>query len=296
MVEEATSAAAPAAPIASAAPAAPKGGRALDVIRRFKAEHNVDRVIVGLSNGKDAAATLDLCVQHFREVRAYFMYLVPGLSFQEKYLSYHERRYGIKVLRVPSFNLSYMYRHSVFRHPTKAATKIRVVTMRDTDNYVRKQTGLEWIATGERCRDSLERNAQIKRVNGINAQRRRFWPIGFWSDGHVHAYLKQRGIALSAEYSTDLKLSFGSLWYRELKAVRDRFPADYERIVKFFPLVPAQMKRYEDRERIEKREQAARDVAERAKRRSERKQRAAERRQAGERQRKPAERKEEAQK
>jgi phosphoadenosine phosphosulfate reductase len=225
----------------------------MEVIQRAKSL-GIRRVIVSVSTGKDAAATLDLCVQHFDEVQAFFMYLVPDLSFQERYLAYHERRYGLKILRIPHWMLAAMFREGSFRHPTGKSRKVRNVKIRDIDAFVRKKTGLTWIASGERCADSLERNAQIKQAKGIHFQRHRFWPIGFWPTAAVYSYLRNRGIALAPEYGA-LPFSFGSLWFRELKPIQERFPEDFAKICRYFPLVPAQMKRYEERERREREQQ-----------------------------------------
>ena len=38
-----------------------------------------DRVLVGVSGGKDSVVTLDLCARFFPHVVGFFMYLVKGL-------------------------------------------------------------------------------------------------------------------------------------------------------------------------------------------------------------------------
>lgn len=216
----------------------------LDVIQRARDEFGIREAIVAFSTGKDAAATLDLCVKHFDRVEAFYMYLVPDLEFQERYLRARERQYSIPIHRIPHWTLADMYRGASLRFPTKQSN-VRQVRIRDTYAYMRKKTGIEWVATGERCQESLERNAQIRRVEGVNPKRRVFWPVGFWSESQVFSYLKQCGLALSSEYNHNAGGSFSCLWYHHLAPIRDRFPEDFAKIVKFFPFIPAQMMRYE---------------------------------------------------
>jgi phosphoadenosine phosphosulfate reductase len=222
-------------------------------MRRSTAEpHSIRAAIVGVSCGKDATATLDLCHKHLDRVEAYFLYLVPGLEFQERYLSYLERRYSIKILRLPHWGLTDLFRGNTFRFARRASTEVRRLKAKDIDAYVRKQTGIDWIATGEKACDSVERNAMIRQANGINPLRRHFWPLAFWQQSTVYNYLKTNSIALPPDYSLssrDVKnrtsMSFGDLWYKNLAWIRDRFPRDFAKIVELFPMVPAQICKYE---------------------------------------------------
>jgi len=222
----------------------------------------VRRVLVGVSGGKDSIAALDLCHRHFGEVRAFFMYLVPGLSFQETYLGYIERLYDLQILRIPHWGLSHVIRHSGLRHPTRQSVKCPSLKTRDIDHYLRQQTGIQWIATGEKAIDSLERNAQIRRCNGINVQRRRFFPLAYWNHAAVYNYLKIRQIALPPDYKIKQHdRSIGSLWARDLIPIRDHYPDDYAKIVSMFPLAEAQVKRYEFQQQAAESTAAARDSA-----------------------------------
>jgi phosphoadenosine phosphosulfate reductase len=74
-----------------------------------------DNVIVGFSGGKDSICALDLCCRYFGTVHAYFMYLVPGLSFQEAQLRWYEQRHNLKIHRVPHPMLSSWLKWGVFR-------------------------------------------------------------------------------------------------------------------------------------------------------------------------------------
>jgi len=228
----------------------------LDVVRRAS-ELGIKQVIVGFSGGKDALATLELCHQHFGpgNVAAFGMFMVPGLAFQEKYIRYAERRYQLSILSIPHWALSNVFKSSDFRHPTQLATRSKLVKMRDIDEYVRAKTGIDWIATGEKAGDSIERNAIIRRADGIDRNRRRIWPIAWWNDSAVFNFIKQNRIPLPPEYrfaggkgggKGGYAKSFGGLWYRDLVFVRDNFPEDWERVKAFFPLVESQISRYEN--------------------------------------------------
>jgi phosphoadenosine phosphosulfate reductase len=209
----------------------------------------IREVAVAVSGGKDSVAVLDVCCKNFQRVEAYFMYFIPDLSFQEKYLQYLENRYGIRILRLPHWALSHMFRDCIFRHATRQARDTKLVRIKDVECYVRNKLHVEWIATGEKCRDSLERNTQIMQADGINVSRHRIWPIAWWTHYDVFSYLSLQGILPSPEYriTADGK-SFGSLWGEQIAPIAEHFPEDFERIKKVFPLIEAQVVRYRNRQ------------------------------------------------
>lgn len=217
----------------------------LDVIRRARDEHGIRRVVVGVSGGKDSVACLSLCHEHFDEVQAYFLYFVPGLDFQEDYLRYIERRFApLSIIRLPHWSLSYWFQDSLFRHPT-AAKKTKLVKIRDIEEYLRQKTGIDWTSSGEKALDSVERNAILRRANGIDPARRKFWPLCYWNHAAVFNYLKLQGIALAPEYSSaGSPRSFGSLWAKDIAFIKEKFPADFAKIKKMFPLIESQLIRH----------------------------------------------------
>jgi phosphoadenosine phosphosulfate reductase len=227
----------------------------LAVIRRARDEFGIREVAVGVSCGKDSLATLSLCAEHFGRISGYFLYIVPGLSFQERYLSYLESRFQITIHRLPHFMLGEMLRAGTFRFQRQSTESLRRIKPRDIDAHVRKLTGISWLATGEKAIDSVERNAMLRRVQGIDPKRRRLFPLTYWSHSTVYNHLKTRQILLPPEYSlsvqsvgTQKARSFGGLQYRDVAWIEERYPDDFKKIVAMFPLIRGQLLRYRQRE------------------------------------------------
>ena len=198
-----------------------------------------DSVLVGFSGGKDSAACLDLCFRYFKNVKPYFMYLVPGLEFQERTLAYYEDRYKTEFLRVPHFMLSDFLRYGTYRMPDLDVPMIKTVELY---NYLREISGFYWIAAGERVSDSIVRRAMIKQSSSVDVKRGRFYPLAYWNVNHVRSYNKQRRLPLSLENKV-MGHSFRSLMYEDLKDIKEHFPNDYDRIKSMFPLVDVELKR-----------------------------------------------------
>jgi phosphoadenosine phosphosulfate reductase len=224
-----------------------------DLMQRFVDQHHPNGIIVGCSGGKDSVATMDVCRRFLPNTKivAYFMYIVKGLSFQEDYLSYLQRRYNIEtIIRVPfAPYLAKWFRHGLFRHPTAESRAVKNVKFRDIDAYVRKVSGLHWIANGERACESVQRNAMLRQCDGVSEKRGRVFPLTYWNDAMVWQYLRQRKVALAPEYGKmGLGRSFASLHGgSQLAAVKRWYPEDFEKIVRVFPLCRVVVERWDAR-------------------------------------------------
>jgi len=200
-----------------------------------------DEVIVSYSGGKDSAIVLDLCSRYFKKVHVFFMYIVPGLSFQENLMTWAEKRYGVSVLRIPHFILGNMLKFGVFRVEDFDVPTIDVV---DTYAYVRKFFDCHWIAGGERAKDSIQRNAQLKKSGSINKVRGRFFPIMYWDKAQVFGYIKRHKLRIAPE-AKHLGHSFRALDAQDLLGIKRHYPSDYEKVKASFPFIEAEILHHE---------------------------------------------------
>lgn len=200
-----------------------------------------DSVLVGFSTGKDSIVTLDLCMRYFKNVVPFFMHLAPGLEFQEQTLRKYERRYNIKIIRLPHFEVSNFMRYGTFRPPDEF---VKIVSITEIYDYLRIETGINWIAAGERAADSIVRNAMIKKSGSIDINRGRFYPLAHWKKKDVMQYIKQNKLYLPKD-SRELGFSFRSLAGSELSVIKNAYPNDYEKILKLYPLASAAVERFE---------------------------------------------------
>lgn len=200
-----------------------------------------DSVIVAFSGGKESIVTLDLCCKYFKNVTAFFMYIVPGLSFQERTLQWYENKYDLDIIRLPHMDASAFFRYGCFR---KEDYTFPIISINDVYHYVRLETDMWWIAAGERINDSIVRRAMMKKSGSIDTQRGRFYPISAWNKKEVLDYIKYHKLYLGQD-SRKMGFSFKSLEGRELYMVRENFPDDYEKILHLYPFAEASVKRYE---------------------------------------------------
>lgn len=221
--------------------------------RMKRAVEHDSRCLVALSGGKDSLVTLDLACQTFDHVEAFYMYLVPGLMTFEAPVDAAARRYGVKVHKVPHFDLPRLIKYAVLRPHLPTAASIRELRWADVNQALREQTGIKWVATGERASDSLQRRFYTKQLDGVQWHIGRLFPVYDWLDSDVHGYLRARNIPLPSNGGFSRQRGSGfSLEGRGLSWLKQQYPEDYRRVLKVFPYAEAEVIRYERREKVQR--------------------------------------------
>jgi phosphoadenosine phosphosulfate reductase len=194
-----------------------------------------------VSGGKDSVVMFDLCVRHFKRVHPVLMFIVDGLSFNNKIIDFYEKKYGFEFIRVPHFMLSELLRYGSF---CQGDFTVPIITIADIYSYVRKLTNTYWIAAGERISDSIIRRAMIKNSSSIDMRRGRFYPIAYWRKNEILSYIKQKRLLVSPE-TKYLGWSFRSFDLSDLIVIKNKFPTDYDKIKECFTFIGAANKPYE---------------------------------------------------
>lgn len=194
------------------------------------------RIIVGFSGGKDSVAMLDLCKEYFKDVYAFNMYFVDKMQLQEGYFRYIEDKYQIKILRLPHFELSRIYQTQDSMHRSFELDKVPTIYFSDVENYVRDFFKCKWIAYGMMACESIERNAMLKNNNGCDYEYAKLYPLAFWNNQKVYAYLKTKNIHLPPEYYISGRSANNPFVDLTQILLKTYYPSDWERCMYKFPL------------------------------------------------------------
>lgn len=200
-----------------------------------------DSVLVGFSGGKESIVVLDLCMRYFKNVKVFFEYMVPDLTFEERTLRWYENHYNIEIIRFPCEDLSEYFYYGVFRASDPTFPH---VSETDVFNYLRLQNDIWWVATGERINDSIMRRARIKKSSSIDANFGRMYPVANWTEKEIRDYIKHKKLYLSPEQKTrgHSVTCFGA---NDLTYIKEHYPEDFEKIVYLYPFAGAIVKRNE---------------------------------------------------
>jgi len=197
-------------------------------------------LLLGLS-GKDSFATLAIAAEHFTRIECFHLYTVRGMRCLETPLEAVCAKYKAKLHYVPSPNLARLMKHGVLRiHISKLATRPEM-KREDCERLIRKRTGIEWIAYGEKLADSFARRLFWRKLDGIYAKNHRCTIIHDWKDGDVAGYLRILKLPAPCTFGMVTKSSGFSLAPETLRWLSTQHPADYACVLKLFPAAGAQL-------------------------------------------------------
>ncbi len=206
-----------------------------------------DTILLAFSCGKDSIAAWLECRKHFKRIIPYYMYLVPDLEFVDNSLAYYEQWFGCRIMRVPHPSLYRMLAHCVFTPPERrgviVAARLPLPTYAEIQSFIREDLDLPqsvYTASGVRAVDSPARMIALRSRGSINHGKKQFFPIWDWNKAKLVAEIKGSGVKLPVVY-TLFGRSFDGVDYRFLAPLAERFPADYRRILDWFPLAEAEL-------------------------------------------------------
>jgi hypothetical protein len=205
-------------------------------------------IFMAFSRGKDSIAA-HLALREsglFRKIHLVFFYGVPGLKFVEDSLTYFEEKFGEKIHRLPHPSLYRKLVHLVYQSPERCAVieaaNLPVFEYDDVYAALRKQFKLPEntiVCNGVRCCDSPVRRGNLSKF-GPRAGVHSCKAIWNWNKSDVLEMIARHGIELPVDYKL-FNRSFDGIDFRFLQPLRKHFPADYQKILDWFPLADLQL-------------------------------------------------------
>lgn len=215
------------------------------------AERTNGTCLLAFSTGKDALCAWVELRKYFHSITPVYYYMVPGLSFVEKTLTYYEDFFQTKIIRLPNPNLYRMLNYGTYQTRSTWNTiksfAFPLVKREELCEYIKEDLGIDkgaYVAIGNRAADSLMRQRAIRIHGAVNHKIKTFFPVYDFKIADVISSIKGAGVQLPVDYHIWGK-TFDGLDYRFIKPVKERWPDDYEKIKDFFPLIDLEIMRYE---------------------------------------------------
>jgi len=211
------------------------------------------------SGGKDSIATF-LRVREtglFKEFHLYYYYFIPELSWVESYLNYFEKRFNLKIIRVPNpvlykllnngslqFPLTFVSIDKLFREGLRFPEYDLTLLMKAVKlslNLPEKNL----CAVGVKASDSPIRKMAIEKHGIINKNTKKWYPIHDYTNKDIVEIMNRHDVPLPEDYDL-FGLTFDGLDYRFIKIIKEKKPKDYEKIKYYFPLIDLVLYRHEN--------------------------------------------------
>jgi 3'-phosphoadenosine 5'-phosphosulfate sulfotransferase (PAPS reductase)/FAD synthetase len=206
-----------------------------EIIKKLKDQ--TDEVILFHSGtGKDSICLCDLMCKNFSRVVCVFMYLVPDLEFENRYIEYAKMRYpGIEFYSTSHFSIYSWIKHGHLG--IKKDAKIENMTIAKIDKMVKIKFGIDWSVYGVKKNDGLNRRLMLNGYpDGLCYASQKAYPIMDLKNSEVLNYVKDNDLISPFSY-TATRPSSGCDISNPLflSYLRDRYPDDLQKIFDVFP-------------------------------------------------------------
>jgi hypothetical protein len=219
------------------------------IVRRLQEGDN--RVILSLS-GKDSLAAWLFLRENKFDVIPYFCYSVPGLSYDVEWINYLSKKLKTKIYRFLHPASASLFSNYCYQSPERVGTVARVGLQEYDFTYLESEirdaeslSPLIYSAVGIRAKDNLMRHRLVHQMGPLGMKKRRYW-WAVWDFSHddTMAIIRRHGIKLSRAY--EIWGATGDvLTYNFLKLLSQKSPQDFEKVRQMYPLIDAEIFRYE---------------------------------------------------
>lgn len=214
-----------------------------------------DKILLGFSRGKDSiAAWIKLRDSKlFKEIIPIHLYTVPHLRFVDDSIKYFEDVFQTRIYQLPHKSLFRMMAANVFQPPDRLWANADFFERMEMDyveqnNYFKEDMGLPrqmLQANGVRAMDTPVRRMGIHRHGPFGEDNVKI--IWNYSTRDVMQSLERNHIKLPVDYEM-FGRSFDGIAIQYTYPIRERFPEDFKKILKWFPFLEMEFFRFEQLE------------------------------------------------
>lgn len=218
--------------------------------KRLAAEHK-GVAVLSFSMGKDSIASYIQMRKYFDKVYPVFLYMVPGLEFQQEQIAYYEKQIGERIQQFPNPGFykqlnCFMYQSLenldvIWDADLYEAEYDDIFALAKMDLNISQDT---YTGVGNRMSDSLNRRTSIIKYGPFNLKRKQFFPVFDWTTSEVVEAIRESGIRLPIDYKIWGR-SFDGFDFRFLDGLKTHFPNDFRKVQEVFPLVDLELIRFQ---------------------------------------------------
>lgn len=215
-----------------------------------------DTILLGFSRGKDSiAAWISLKESGlFKRIVPIHLYLVPDLSFVNDSLKYFEDVFQTKIINIPSPALYHTIARNIFQPPGRLwrnadyMERLTWVTVEKQNEAIKRKMNLPSTAiqaNGVRAMDTPLRRMNLHTNGPFTLHNVKI--IWNWSTKRVMDTINDHKIKLPVDYEM-FGRSFDGWGFQYAYPIKQRFPEDYKKMVKWFPLLELEIMRFTELE------------------------------------------------
>lgn len=206
----------------------------ISVLRFLKRE--TDTVVLFYSGGKDSIVLLDILSKNGFKIKLVFMYLVPDLDHINKYLNWAKNKYKVELYYYQHWVITHYIRDNYYRFHDE--NKITLLSLSDIVAAVKYDLKCDWIITGMKQSDSLNRRLMLKPLfmSAIEVRSKMVYPLSFWKKNNCIQYIKQNRLPMPINYGINSNSSGFDLNKDVLIFLKNNYPEDLKKVFKVFPL------------------------------------------------------------
>ena len=203
------------------------------------------------SKGKDAIASWLQLRRFFDRIVPIWFYLHPSMKFELDAIKYYEDFFETKIVRMPHpivyrwiNNLTFQPNRNrdlpeELQLPNFTYLDAMAAVIEDYELPIATQAAL-----GVRSCDSIVRRISINKLGAWNKKKSQFFPVYDWNVARIREEFQACGVKLPIDYKW-FGRSFDGIDRRFTEPLKKYAPDDFAKLVELYPLLEADIKRYE---------------------------------------------------